>query len=92
MKHPTAGSGRRRVAPAAAVSRRRFLEVAGQAGTASAAFLVANAAWRAQAAGEPLKIGCRGRSPARPAGPAPRSGTASRWRSRTPRPRATFRS
>jgi branched-chain amino acid transport system substrate-binding protein len=70
MKHRTAGSGRRLVAPAAAVSRRRFLEVAGQAGTASAAFLVANAAWRAQAAGEPLKIGCKGPF----TGPASRTG------------------
>ena len=70
MKHPTAGSGRRLIAPAAAVSRRRFLEVAGQAGTASAAFLVASAAWRAQAAGEPLKIGCMGPF----TGPASRTG------------------
>ena len=70
MKHPTAGSGRRLVAPAAAVSRRRFLEVAGKAGTASAAFLVASAAWRAQAAGEPLKIGSKGPF----TGPASRTG------------------
>ena len=70
MKHPSAGSGRRLIAPPAAVSRRRFLEVAGKAGTASAAFLVASAAWRAQAAGEPLKIGSKGPF----TGPASRTG------------------
>jgi hypothetical protein len=52
------------------ISRRRFLKVAGKAGTASAAFLVANAAWRVQAAGEPLKIGCTGPF----TGPASRTG------------------
>ena len=59
MKHPRANPGQR-LSLTPAVSRRRFLKVAGKAGTASAAFLVANAAWRVQAAGEPLKIGCTG--------------------------------
>jgi branched-chain amino acid transport system substrate-binding protein len=70
MKHPTAGWSRRLIAPPAAVSRRRFLEAAGKAGTASAAFLVASAAWRARAASEPLKIGSTGPF----TGPASRTG------------------
>ena len=90
MKHPNAGSGRRLIAPSA-VSRRRFLEIAGKAGAASEAFLVASAAWRAQAAGEPLKIGSKGPFAVRPAAPATRSRTASPWRSRTRAPRATCR-
>jgi branched-chain amino acid transport system substrate-binding protein len=69
MKHPRANPGQR-LSLTPAVSRRRFLKVAGKAGTASAAFLVANAAWRVQAAGEPLKIGCTGPF----TGPASRTG------------------
>jgi len=61
--------GRRLIAPNA-VSRRRFLEAAGRAGTASAAFLAASATWRARAAGEPLKIGSFGPF----TGPASRTG------------------
>jgi branched-chain amino acid transport system substrate-binding protein len=61
---------RRRSTARNTVSRRRFIEVAGRAGTASAAFLVASAAWRAHAAGEPLKIGSMGPF----TGPASRTG------------------
>jgi branched-chain amino acid transport system substrate-binding protein len=68
MKHAQARPGR--IGRPAAVSRRRFLEVAGTAGTASAAFLVASRAWRVRAAGEPLKIGSFGPF----TGPASRTG------------------
>jgi len=68
MTESKADPGRRLIAPYA-VSRRRFLEVAGRAGTASA-FLVASATWRARAAGEPLKIGSMGPF----TGPASRTG------------------
>lgn len=69
MRDSKADPRRRSIAPNA-VSRRRFIEVAGRAGTASAAFLVASAAWRARAAGEPLKIGSMGPF----TGPASRTG------------------
>jgi branched-chain amino acid transport system substrate-binding protein len=69
MKQPKGSSGHR-PETAAAVSRRRFLEVAGKTGTASAAFLIASAAWRAEAAGEPLKLGSLGPF----TGPASRTG------------------
>src|SRR5918994_4193438 len=70
MKKAKANPARRLVMPASAVSRRRFLEAAGAAGGA-AAFLVAKTKFlRAQAAGEPLKIGCKGQF----TGPASRTG------------------
>ena len=68
MKHPKVNLGRR--LPLSAVSRRHFLEATGAAGGA-VAFLVAKPKFlRAQATGEPLKIGCKGPF----TGPASRTG------------------
>jgi branched-chain amino acid transport system substrate-binding protein len=70
MKHEKADPGPHRLVPPAAVSRRRFLEAARAAGGALA-FLVAKPGFvRAQATGEPLKIGCKGPF----TGPASRTG------------------
>jgi branched-chain amino acid transport system substrate-binding protein len=69
MRGSKAGSGRRLI-PARALSRRRFIEAAGAAGGA-AAFLVAKPGFlRAQDMGEPLKIGSFGPF----TGPASRTG------------------
>jgi branched-chain amino acid transport system substrate-binding protein len=70
MTHREASSCRRLIAPASAVSRRRFLETAGTVGGA-AAFLVAKPGFlRAQDTGGPLKIGSFGPF----TGPASRTG------------------